>query len=155
MKSVLFVCLGNICRSPAGEGVLINYINRDGLSDKIKVDSCGLGSWHLGKGADIRMLEEAESREIDLPSIARVITMDDFYNFDYMIPMDHKNISHLQGVWPKDATVQLLPFCDLISSHKVDNVPDPYFGVENGFEYVMDLMEEGCEELLTRIKKEL
>ncbi|MCJ8345097.1 low molecular weight phosphotyrosine protein phosphatase [bacterium] len=155
MKSVLFVCLGNICRSPAGEGVLLHYLKRDDLLNKVSVDSCGLGSWHIGKSADLRMTEEAESRQINLPSIARVITIEDFYKFDYIIPMDHKNIKHIEGVWPKDASATLLPFCDLITSHKVENVPDPYFGVENGFEYVMDLMEEGCEELLNRLKKEI
>ncbi|PCJ17186.1 MAG: protein tyrosine phosphatase [Candidatus Cloacimonadota bacterium] len=155
MKKVLFVCLGNICRSPAGEGVLLHYVKRDGLSDKIEVDSCGLGSWHIGKCADMRMSEEAISRGIELPSKARVITIEDFYYYDYMIPMDHKNISHIKGICPSDATTTLLPFCDLISSHEVADVPDPYFGVENGFEYVMDLMEEGCEELLNKLKKEI
>ncbi len=148
---VLFVCLGNICRSPAAEGVLIHQIRQAGLTDRIEVDSAGTGTWHLGKSADPRMLNASAKRGIHLPSICRQITKEDFCEFDWIIPMDADNLKNVTEIRPENATAALVPMKDFIKSREVAGIPDPYFGGPEGFELVLDLLNEGCKNLLQNI----
>ncbi|MBW7877484.1 MAG: low molecular weight phosphotyrosine protein phosphatase [Candidatus Cloacimonetes bacterium] len=148
---VLFVCLGNICRSPAAEGVLIHKIKEAGLSDRIEVDSAGTGTWHLGKSADPRMLEAAKNRGIHLPSICRQVTKEDFCDFDWIVAMDGDNLKNLTALRPNQASAHLVPMREFVKSREISGIPDPYFGGAEGFELVLDLLDEGCSNLLRNI----
>lgn len=155
MKKVLFVCLGNICRSPSAEGVFRFMVEKDNLIDRIEIDSCGTAAHHTGEPADPRMREHAQRRGYDLTSIARGIQREDFKNFDYIITMDNSNFNnvlHLAGDDHKHKVIKLTDFC---SDHPHDQVPDPYYGGPDGFELVLDLVEDGCRGLLEQIKKEM
>jgi protein-tyrosine phosphatase len=148
---VLFVCLGNICRSPAAEGVFIDRVKKMGLSDCFRIDSCGTGRWHIGKPADSRMIAAAMKRDIHLPSICRQIETGDFTEFEYIIPMDQDNLKNVTELAPKSATASIIPMWTMVTNRKVDKIPDPYFGGEEGFEEVLDLLENACENLLKTI----
>jgi protein-tyrosine phosphatase len=155
---VLFVCLGNICRSPAAEGVFRQMVRDAGLSGKIEIDSAGTGAWHEGEPPDRRMIHHAKQRGYDLSSlIARQIqTPDDFHNYDYILTMDNSNLKHVQALDIQkkhhDKIKPLVSFCKI---HSVKEVPDPYYKEDQGFEHVLDLLEDACRELLEHIKKDL
>lgn len=151
---VLFVCLGNICRSPAAEGVFETMVSKAGLQDKIKVDSAGTGGWHVGEMADSRMRSAAKRRGFVLKSIGRQLTLADFKYFNYIIAMDNNNYEGCRSVQPLQGTAQLYQMRDYIHSKKITGIPDPYYGGEKGFEEVLDLLEEGCLNLLRRIQEE-
>jgi len=153
-KKILFVCLGNICRSPAAEGVFLNLIKKNNLEDQFYIDSAGTGGWHVGNQADERMRIAAQKRGINIESIARKITPDDFRIFDLILTMDNQNLLETNSL-AKNAGLhsfeKIRPILSYSMSTKSLEVPDPYYGGENGFEKVLDLLEESCQRLLETI----
>ncbi len=147
IKKVLFVCLGNICRSPSAEGVFLAKLNELGLNEKYHVDSAGTGAWHVGNLADPRMRKHAAKRGYDLVSRARQVEEEDFDEFDIIIAMDGSNYRNLQNLSP-NGTAELRMMTDFCSAYQSDEVPDPYYGGEDGFEHVLDLLEDACAGLL-------
>lgn len=149
MKKLLFVCLGNICRSPTAHGVMA-YINDHQHLD-FQIDSAGTANYHIGKSPDSRTLAEATKRGYDFSQQrARQINVDDFYNFDYIFAMDRNNLIDLQQIQPKDGTAQLklyLEFAEL----KESEVPDPYYGDGDGFKTVLDLCEQATNNIIRKI----
>lgn len=152
MKKVLFVCLGNICRSPSGEGVFLAKLKERGLSDEYHVDSAGTGAWHVGELADSRMRKHASLRGYDLVSRARQVKEEDFDDFDIIIAMDGSNYRNLQNLCP-DGAAELRMMTDFCSEYDDQEVPDPYYGGEEGFEHVLDLLEDACGGLLDYLEK--
>ncbi len=155
MTSVLFVCLGNICRSPAAEGIFQKKVANAGLSDQFKIDSAGTSAYHEGEEADGRMQKHAKKRGYDLLSLQRPFRPEsDFENFDYIITMDESNYHNVLSSSdnPKDhkKVHKMTSFCKV---HNIDHVPDPYYKGDVGFEHVMDILEDACEELLNELKK--
>lgn len=155
MKKVLFVCLGNICRSPSAEGVFRAFVEKEGLQDKIFVDSCGTTSHHEGEPADHRMREHATARGYDLTSIARGLTRNDLVEFDYVLTMDNSNYKNVLALTADDLKYKIMKMTDFCSKHPHDQIPDPYYGGPEGFELVLDLLEDSCHGLLEKIKREL
>ena len=153
--SVLFVCLGNICRSPAAEAIFISLLEKQGLTDGFIVDSAGTGSWHIGKKADSRMRIAAERRDINILSRARQITSKDFEEFNYIIAMDDSNFRNIQDL--KNRTASATDFAsikkiqDFRSDFNEQEVPDPYFGGDEGFDYVIDILEDSVNGFLESI----
>ncbi|HEX8083673.1 MAG TPA: low molecular weight protein-tyrosine-phosphatase [Solirubrobacteraceae bacterium] len=144
---LLFVCLGNICRSPTAEGVMRALIRERGLEDRIEVDSAGTGGWHVGAPPDARATEAARRRGIVLEGAARRFSVEDFDRFDVILAMDSENLRDLRALAPDDearAKVRLLRGPGL-------DVPDPYYGGADGFENVLDHVEEACRRLLDEI----
>ncbi|MCC6510483.1 MAG: low molecular weight phosphotyrosine protein phosphatase [Pirellulaceae bacterium] len=149
-RSLLFVCLGNICRSPAAEGVMQKLIDQRGLAERVRVDSAGTSSYHIGEPADRRMRAAAASRGYDLTSRARMIHRADFAKFDLIIAMDHANLRELLSYKESQAgCVRLLS--DFLEPHWLREVPDPYFGGEQGFFEVLDMLEAACPAILTAL----
>lgn len=144
MKSLLFVCLGNICRSPAADGIAKALANARGLDWQI--DSAGTGGWHAGDPPDPRMIEAAAAREIDLsPLRARQAVARDFTRFDHVYAMDRSNFANLTAIRPSDASASL----DLFLGHA--EVPDPYYGGLDGFDRVLDLISARMEILFDQL----
>ncbi len=148
---LLFVCLGNICRSPAAEGVFLHLIEQRGLTDQFLVDSAGTGGWHVGNPADQRMQAAAMRRGIQLPSRARQLELSDLESFDHILTMDQDNLRNVSSM-AKEFGPRSTANIRLMLSHarRADTleVPDPYYGGEQGFEHVLDLLEDSCEGLL-------
>ena len=152
--SVLFVCLGNICRSPAAEAIFIDLIEKRGLTDRFFVDSAGTGSWHIGKKADARMRMSAERRGLNILSKARQINTKDFVSFKYIIAMDNsnfKNINDLKNRSYSSDFSSIKKIQDFRNSFKDEEVPDPYFGGEEGFDHVLDILEDSVNGFLESI----
>ncbi|MGB0681198.1 MAG: low molecular weight protein-tyrosine-phosphatase [Magnetovibrionaceae bacterium] len=154
--SVLFVCLGNICRSPTAEGVFRAQVEKAGLGDHILIDSAGTGAFHVGEAPDRRSTEVAARRGYDLKALrARQVTRDDFDRFDFILAMDHQNLANLQRLQPSAYGGHLGLFLSLGSDLPTEEVPDPYYGGAQGFEHVLDLIENAGEGLLSRIRARL
>lgn len=156
MVSVLFVCLGNICRSPLAEGVFKHLVLAQGLENKIKVDSGGTSGWHIGERPDPRSIEVAEANGIELDSKGRKAIGKDFELFDYIIAMDSNNYSDLKNL-PKssmEGAAQLYLMRDFDEIGLGQDVPDPYYGGDDGFTYVYELLDRSCRNLLEKIKTE-
>ena len=151
VKRILFVCLGNICRSPAAEGVFKQKIKDRDLEKLFVVDSAGTGSWHVGNLADPRMRETALSRGIELTSRSRKIVEDDLYEFDHILVMDNDNLNAIKSLI-KDINNPINSKIELILSYsknsQLDEVPDPYYGGQKGFDKVFDLLEDAIDGLL-------
>ena len=146
MPSLLFVCLGNICRSPAADGIARALAAERGLNWRI--DSAGTGAWHIGKMPDARMMSAAAARGIDLsPLRARQAEPDDFRRFDHIFAMDHSNLADLEQIRPVEATANLELFL------AQGEVPDPYYGGADGFDQVLDLVSARMETLFTRLQQ--
>jgi len=150
---VLFVCLGNICRSPTAQGVFEHLLAQQGLSQVVEVDSCGTGDWHVGQAPDRRATLEAGKRGYDLsPLRARQLEARDFLNFDYMLGMDRMNLAELQAMCPDSYTGHLGLFLPFALAPVTEEVPDPYYGGADGFSHVLDLIEAASEGLLRVIR---
>ncbi|MFV3412565.1 low molecular weight protein-tyrosine-phosphatase [Pseudomonas nitroreducens] len=152
---VLFVCLGNICRSPTAEGVLRHKVRAAGLEDRIEIDSAGTGDWHVGKAPDARTRAAALRRGYDLSSLrARQVCVADFSRYDLILAMDNANLRDLKHLRGSGAKAELDLFLRRYEL-EIDEVPDPYYGDEDGFERVLDLVERACDGLLTEVKGRL
>ncbi|MBS2036727.1 low molecular weight phosphotyrosine protein phosphatase [bacterium] len=147
-----FVCLGNICRSPTAEGVMLHLIEQRGLSHCIKVDSAGTGGYHLGEPADPRSVQAARRRGVHLPSRARQFEKSDFKRFDYILAMDSSNLQALERLAAGQhlGKIHLLRDFDAQSA-RGSSVPDPYYGGDRGFEEVLDQCFEACQGLLQHL----
>ncbi len=152
---VLFVCLGNICRSPMAEGVFREVVRRAGLADRFEVDSAGTSSWHTGEPPDERASAVAVRRGVELTSRARQVAASDLATFDYVLAMDAENLARLRPLEAaaKGAEVQLLRAFDAQGGSEAE-VPDPYFGGPGGFDDVYEMIERACRGLLAHIRKE-
>jgi protein-tyrosine phosphatase len=152
---VLFVCLGNICRSPTAEGVLRHKLREAGLEGRVDVDSAGTGDWHVGKAADVRTRQAAQQRGYDFSALrGRQVKAADFQAFDLILAMDNSNLSDLQRLRPGSALAELDLFLRRYQL-ELDEVPDPYYGGEAGFEQVLDLLEQACDALVMELKGRL
>lgn len=152
---VLFVCLGNICRSPTAEGVLRRELESAGLAHLVEIDSCGTGDWHIGKGPDPRTVAAAQRRGVDLSELrARQLAAEDFQRFDYIFAMDHANLAALHEQCPAGCEAHIGLFLDF-AGHTDRPVPDPYYGGEEGFEEVLDLVEAASRGLVEDIARRL
>lgn len=146
---VLFVCLGNICRSPAAEGVFLHLLAAEGLSGAFRVDSAGTGAWHVGQPADARMREAARRRGIALPSRARQIEATDLQRFDHILTMDADNLAQLRRLERgRRGRAEIRPLVEHCRRLQAAEVPDPYYGGPEGFEQVLDLLADACAGLL-------
>ena len=149
---VLFVCMGNICRSPTAEIVFRDHAKRAGLIDQLKIDSAGIGDWHVGQPPDERAIVHARRRGYDLSELrARQVTREDFARFQWIIAMDQRNLRSLEALKPDSYEGHLCLFLDFVPHIGVREVPDPYFGAADGFEKVLELAERASEALLKRI----
>jgi protein-tyrosine phosphatase len=151
MVRVLFVCMGNICRSPLAQGVFEDVLRREGLENEVFVDSAGTGSWHVGSPPDDRAQRSAFARGLDLSAQrARRISLDDCKEFDYVLTMDEQNYQTVASMCHGSAMVR--PFLDFAPHSPVREVPDPYGAAPDAFEHVLDLVEEASEGLLDDIR---
>jgi protein-tyrosine phosphatase len=155
---VLFVCLGNICRSPTAEGVMRGLVEEAGLSTRIEVESAGTGDWHVGEGPDERAAAAAARRGVTLAGSARRVEPADLDAYDYLIAMDRDNLAELRRLASgphHEVKLGLLREHDEIAAAAGElEVPDPYFGGPDGFEVVLDTVEAACRGLLARIADE-
>ncbi len=153
---LLFVCLGNICRSPAAEGVMRHLAQREGLGDRIECDSAGTYGGHAGEKADARMRRAAAARGYELTHRSRMIRTGDFDRFDMILTMDDSNYERVHRLAPSvEAAAKIYRMTSFCRSHPgVDHVPDPYYEGAEGFERVLDLLEDACEGLLFELKKQ-
>ncbi|MDD4374958.1 MAG: low molecular weight phosphotyrosine protein phosphatase [Bacteroidales bacterium] len=150
---ILFVCLGNICRSPAAEGIFSKKAHEAGLT--VTADSAGTSAWHAGEKADRRMRQTAKNRGYELTSISRPVVSSDFDVFDYLIAMDDKNYDDLRQKAETTAQMnKVLRMRDFFSDKRYDHVPDPYYGGTQGFEMVIDLLEDASDNLIKFIQKQ-
>lgn len=146
---VLFVCMGNICRSPAGEGLFIAHVGAAGHAEIIEIDSAGTGGWHAGEMADERMRRAAARRGVDLLSRARKVRTRDFDDFDLIVAMDRENLAHLEAM-QRARPGQLFLLSELLGEEWPVDVPDPYYGGPEGFEKVLDMLTAAMPALLDR-----
>jgi protein-tyrosine phosphatase len=156
MARILFVCLGNICRSPTAEAVMARLVAEAGLADSIELDSAGTGAWHVGSPPDERATQAAAARGIEMRGIARQVAVEDFEAFDLLLAMDAENHRTLRALAPDPAAaakVRLLREFDPAGADASSlDVPDPYFGGVNGFDRVLDLIEAACAGLLAELR---
>lgn len=151
-KRLLFVCLGNICRSPSAENIMNHLIAEAGLEEQIVCDSAGTSSYHIGSSPDQRMTQAARQRGIAMRGKARQFVPEDFEQFDLILAMDRDNyeqICYLDPTGQYQEKVKLM--CDYCRHHTVKEVPDPYYGGLEGFNYVIDLLMDACEGLLKEV----
>ena len=153
MTKVLFVCMGNICRSPTAEGVFRHKVEQNNLQEQISIDSAGTHAYHVGNPPDQRAQDAALKRDIDLSQQrARRVSADDFSEFDYIIAMDESNLDDLLSICPTGYEDRLHLFLAFSDSENRE-VPDPYYGQGRGFEIVLNLVEDASEGLLEHIRK--
>jgi protein-tyrosine phosphatase len=153
MTRLLFVCMGNICRSPTAEGVMRHLVAERGLEHEVVIDSAGIGSWHVGDAPDSRSTQVAARRGITLEGAARQVRAADFEDFDLLLCADAANVRDLRRLAPDAegaARIRLLREFDPAAGGELD-VPDPYYGGADGFDHVLDLVEAACAGLLDEI----
>ncbi len=156
IRSVLFVCLGNICRSPLAEGVFLHLARERGLDGELVIDSAGTGSWHVGEPADRRSRAEARRHGIELESRARQVTTADARDFDLVLAMDRSNLRDLERLFGPEPTTDLRLFRSWDPEAPGDaDVPDPYYGGPDGFEEVHRMITRTCEALLDEVEARL
>lgn len=156
-KKVLFVCMGNICRSPAAEGVMNTMVEQNNLSNQIQIDSAGTIGYHEGEPADARMSKHASKRGYKLTSRSRKFNPDkDFEEFDYIVTMDDNNYEDILSLDRKNKYGhKVYKIAKFFVNHDHTEVPDPYYGGSDGFEIVLDLLEDGNKNLLEKIRKDI
>ncbi|MDZ4403793.1 low molecular weight protein-tyrosine-phosphatase [Prosthecobacter sp.] len=153
---LLFVCLGNICRSPAAEGVMRALVESEGLADRVAIRSAGTGGWHAGKLPDQRMRSAAQNRGYDLSSRARQVSEEDLREHDLVLVMDQQNQREIRSFdCESQFGSKIRLFCEFCTDHDTSEVPDPYYGGEQGFEDVLNLLEDGCRGVLQHIRSAL
>lgn len=152
IQRVLFVCTGNICRSPTADGILRHMVREQGLEDRIEVDSAGTIAYHEGEPADARSAEAAARRGYDLsPLRARALRPGDYDAFQWILAMHREHMTEMRAQAPAERHERLHMFRDFCEQHGPGDVPDPYYGGGRGFEEVLDMVEDGCRGLLARI----
>lgn len=152
MIRVLFVCLGNICRSPTAHAVFQQMVDERGLGSRILVDSAGTGDWHIGRPPDPRASAAAQQRGVDMSALrARQFQPADFHNFDYILAMDEDNLRDILAQAPESHSAQVGLFLDYASHFEEREVPDPYYGGDEGFEHVLNLIEDAAKGLLDEL----
>ncbi|MDX1754824.1 MAG: low molecular weight protein-tyrosine-phosphatase [Marinobacter sp.] len=152
---VLFVCLGNICRSPTAQGVFQRAVDQAGLDRLVEVDSCGTGSWHVGKAPDERAIEAARRRGIDIGHLrARQFQPRDLARFDFVLVMDRQNLADVREHWQREGGTEPELFLAYAGMEGPLEVPDPYFGGAQGFERVLDLIESASQGLIASIREQ-
>jgi len=156
---ILFVCLGNICRSPTAEGVMRHKLRDAGLGDDVDVESAGTGSWHVGHAPDERATAAAAAREIELTGAARRFERTDFDDYDLILAMDRQNLEDMRSLAPHadaEGRLGLLREYDPLAVESGElEVPDPYYGGADGFEHVLDVVDRACEGLLAEVRERL
>lgn len=151
---ILFVCLGNICRSPAAEGILKRMVREQRLEDKISVDSAGTSGYHYGDLPDHRMRQHGARRGYKFDSLSRRFTSRDFDRFDVILAMDDSNYHNIMRLAPDlESEKKVYRMVDFSNRFGHDHIPDPYYSGADGFELVLDLLEDACEGLLDKLKK--
>lgn len=150
---VLFVCLGNICRSPAAEAVFAHLAEQAGVSDRFVLDSAGTGAWHTGERADVRMRAAASRRGIPMTSRARQVTREDFETFDHVFAMDASNYAALRRLAPTEHVHKLRLFRDLDPEGRGEDVPDPYYGDTSDFDEVLDIVTRTGRQWLAELNR--
>lgn len=154
MKKILFVCLGNICRSCTAEEIMRTLVRAEGMEADFLLDSAGLSSYHEGEKADARMRAHAARRGIHITHLSRPVRYDDFFRFDLILGMDDANVERLREMAPgleeEKKVKRMADFCRLKC---VDCVPDPYYGGDSGFENVIDILEDACAGLLEHLRQ--
>ena len=156
MKRVLFVCMGNICRSPTVEGVARHFLRSEGLHELMEIDSAGTHGYHVGDAPDPRSCAAARRRGFDLSAQrARQVQPQDFERFDLLLAMDHANLAHLQRCGPPQQQHRLRLLTDFQLRHNSPVIPDPYYGNAQGFDHVLDLIEDACDGLLAHVVQQL
>lgn len=151
---LLFVCLGNICRSPAAEGLFVQLLEQEQLRERFVIDSAGIGSWHVGRLPDPRMRSAAERRGLRLCSRARQLKAEDLHRFELILTMDASNESAVKALSrrTRNSTARIEPMVHYLREMKADEIPDPYSGGPSGFEQVLDLLEDACRGLLAAVR---
>ncbi|MCC5808273.1 MAG: low molecular weight phosphotyrosine protein phosphatase [Opitutales bacterium] len=153
---VLFVCMGNICRSPAAECVFRKRLKNEGLDARVDCDSAGTIAYHSGEPPDARMSDELTRRGIPVSGRARGVSPDDLATFDLVLAMDRENLAHLRRLAGGDAPAENVRlFCEFCRENNAEEVPDPYYGGRSGFSEVADLIEDGCDGLIDEIRRKL
>jgi protein-tyrosine phosphatase len=153
--AVLFVCMGNICRSPTAHGVFRKLVQDEDLEERIEIDSAGTHAYHVGQPPDRRAQGTALSRNIDLSDLrGRQVNVEDFHEFDYILAMDKENLEILSDLCPAGMDDKLYLFMDFAEGYGIAEVPDPYYGGEQGFERVFDMVETASRGLLEEIRKQ-
>lgn len=146
---ILFVCMGNICRSPSAEAVFLSHLRSNALEEAFEVASAGTHGYHIGDPADSRSIVHAQKRGIDLTfHRAQKVQPGDFEYYDYILAMDNTNFSHLKAICPHPLRRKLYRFCEFATESDQTEVPDPYYGGEKGFELVLDLLEDASKGFL-------
>lgn len=153
LVKVLFVCLGNICRSPTAEGVFRSMVAKKGLKESIQCDSAGTSAHHAGAPADVRSSHHAKLRGYDLTSTSRQLKSDDFFDYDLILTMDDSNFKNVceVGALINANLTKVKKLTDFCKIHNLDQVPDPYYTGDEGFELVLDIIEDACEQILQKI----
>lgn len=155
VSSVLFVCLGNICRSPTAHGVFEHLVEQAGLTGRIQIDSAGVADWHTGKAPDKRSQEYAAKRGYNLSHLrARPVTIEDFETYELLLAMDGNNLKHLLEMSPPEHRHKVKLFLEFAEGISEREVPDPYYGDGEGFELVLDLVDNACQGLLNYFKRQ-
>lgn len=159
MYKVLFVCTGNICRSPTAEGVFRNKVEHAGLGDVVSVDSAGIEGWHAGEPPDARTVETAMENGVDISSLrARKFVRDDFKDFDLIVGLDSTHLRALEKMRPEGSPEHDRAVLDLMMRYApqfgTDDVPDPFYGGKEGFQNVFDMIESASESLLNHIREQ-
>jgi len=151
---IVFVCLGNICRSPTAEGIMRKLLADEGLDGVVEIDSAGTGSWHVGEPPDARAAEEARARGFRLGGAARQVQRDDFARFDYLVAMDGSNRNNLERLAPDAGAEAKIRMLRDFEPGGGGDVPDPYYGGAEGFQKVFDICERSCRGLIEHLRRE-